>query len=37
MRMLVALQRLRQDEAFQNMLKASGLAKGPQLKGDYAV
>jgi ParB family chromosome partitioning protein len=37
MRMLVALQRLRQDEAFQDMLKAAGLAKGPQLKGDYAV
>ncbi len=37
MRILVALQRLKQDETFFGMLKAASLADGPQLKGDYAV
>ncbi len=37
MRILVALQRLRKDDAFLRMLKAANLAEGPQLKGEYAV
>ena len=37
MRILVALQRLRSDEKFLGLLKAAGLAEGPQLKGEYAV
>jgi len=37
MRILVALQRLREDDAFLRMLKAASLAEGPQLKGEYTV
>ena len=37
MRILVAMQRLRQDETFTDLLKTAGLADGPQLKGEYAV
>ena len=37
MRILVALERLRQDETLLSLLKAAGLAEGPELKGDYAV
>lgn len=37
MRILVALQRLRKDDAFLRMLKAASLAEGPQLKGEYTV
>ena len=37
MRILVAMQRLRQDATFANLLKSAGLAEGPQLKGEYAV
>ena len=37
MRILVALQRLKQDDAFVGRLKTAGLLEGPQLKGDYAV
>jgi len=37
MGILVALQRLSQDKAFLGLLKAAGLADGPQLKGEYAV
>lgn len=37
MRILVALQRLRQDDRFMAMLKAAALADAPQLKGEYTV
>lgn len=37
MRILVAMQRLRQDATFAGLLKSAGLAEGPQLKGEYAV
>lgn len=37
MRILVAMQRLRNDDGFTAMLKAAGLAEAPQLKGEYAV
>jgi hypothetical protein len=37
MQMLMTLQRLRKDPTFTGLLKAAGLADGPQLKGEYAV
>ena len=37
MRILMAMKRLRQDDAFADLLKAAGLAEGPQLKGQYTV
>ena len=37
MRILVALQRLRNDDSLLAMLKTAGLAEPPQLKGQYAV
>ena len=37
MRILVSLQRLRQDHRFGTLLKTAGLEQGPPLKGDYAV
>ena len=37
MRILVAMQRLRQDDGFMALLKTAGLAEAPQLKGEYAV
>lgn len=37
MRILVAMQQLRQDGAFLSLLKAANLAEGPQLKGEYVV
>jgi len=37
MRILIVLQKVRQDETFLGLLKAAGLADGPELKGDYAV
>jgi len=37
MRILVVMQRLRQDDAFLALLKTTNLAEGPQLKGEYAV
>jgi len=37
MRILVTLQRLRQDDGFLGLLKSASLAEGPQLKGEYAV
>lgn len=37
MRILVMLERLKQDEGFATLLKTTGLAEGPKLKGDYSV
>jgi len=37
MRILVAMQRLRQDKRFLGLLKAADLVDGPQLKGEYAL
>lgn len=37
MRILVTVQRLKQDCVFLDLLQAAGLAEGPQLKGDYAI
>jgi len=37
MRILVTMQRLKQDGVFLDLLHAAGLAEGPQLKGDYAI
>lgn len=37
MRLLVAMQRLKQDKTFLELLQAAGLAEGPELKGEYAV
>lgn len=37
MRLLGALQRLRQDETFLGLLRTAGLTDEPQLKGDYAI
>jgi len=37
MRILDALQRMKQDKTFSGLLETAGLAEGPQLKGDYAI
>ena len=37
MRILVAMQRLKNDDRFMAMLKTAGLAEAPHLKGEYAV
>lgn len=37
MRILVTLQRLKQDDTFLGLLKAAGLVEGPKLKGEYAI
>ncbi len=37
MRIMVALQRFREDDSLMAMLKTAGLAEPPQLKGQYAI